>query len=116
MGSKNLKNLMDVAYGWSLGDPAQVLLGGAAEVDGGHVWHGVSFGLPDQEEVEGDALVPQGLDVHDGAEEVLAEAVVQQDLPLGTERGSYQLADTLFWGKLIQLLQQHSYLYIEALK
>ena len=87
---------MYVTYGWSLGDPAQVLLGRATEVYGGHVGHGVALGLSHQEEVQGDALVPQGLDVHDGAEEVLAEAVVQQDLPLGTERGSYQLADTLF--------------------
>ena len=80
----------------NLGDPPQVLLRRAAEVDGGDVRHGIALGLSHEEEVQGDALVSQRLDVHDGAEEVLAEAVVQQDLPLGTERGSYQLADTLF--------------------
>ena len=82
-------NCVEVTYVWSLGDAAQVLLRRSAEVDGGDVGHGVPLGLSHEEEVQGDALVPQRLDVHDGAEEVLAEPVVQQDLPLGTERTSF---------------------------
>ena len=52
---------MYVTYGWSLGDPAQVLLGRSAEVDGGYVRDGVALGLSHEEEVQGDALVPSRL-------------------------------------------------------
>ena len=85
----------------NLGDPPQVLLRRAAEVDGGDVRHGIALGLSHEEEVQGDALVSQRLDVHDGAEEVLAEAVVQQDLPLGTaERVS---SINTCWSQLIKI-------------
>ena len=54
-------NCVEVTYVWSLGDAAQVLLRRSAEVDGGHVGHGVALGLSHEEEVQGDALVPSRL-------------------------------------------------------